>query len=117
MTIETAKRQPSQDFLDDLAARRAAQPFRARIAKWQMQATRLGALMDRAARTGQSFPHLAEEITQLRTDVEAALREFGTDYADLPPNVASSSYVADIERALTMLRDRLRPLAAQPLRS
>ena len=103
-----AKRKTHEGYRLQRIARDLIGPFRERVAELQLKTARLRA-MDQLARERDQ---VRDEALQLAPLAIALRIEFEAAAAEVDELVARHSVVADVRRALVMLREQLDHLAA-----
>jgi hypothetical protein len=81
-------------------AQKVVMPINRHIAKWQTSTVRLIAFAERLRATGQTNPAIIAEAEELSRTVTSHLDELQEKSRDLPPEVATCSWIQDTNRAL-----------------
>jgi hypothetical protein len=82
-------------------AQKIASPINRQISALQSNTVRLIAFAEKLRSTGQNNPAVIAEAEELTRTVTAHLEELREKTRDLPPEVASCSWLQDTNRALT----------------
>ena len=105
---EPRRRNVSQATRASREAARLVRSINEKVGDWQAQSIQLAAAAERMRQSGRQDAATVTAIEALITAVEGQQQAFAAELIQVPAEVAGHSRVADTQRALQMIVDRLR---------